>query len=452
MTEAKFPSFAFADGVLHVSIPLSKMRLQWKPRPLAEELYVGRRKWQRFWPEFRILHPPEEQKRKPARVVDIHLDASAKELARQKDMAFDAFRQEIEPEIVRIAEPFGSHQWALMTFMHEDEWAMDLARGNPVLAYALANNSLFRRTPTDVAAVQARWHCHRKQRELLEWLGFPGTNKVARLLREIPPEAVSPAILQRLAHAVKSDKRVMELLAHLPRITAAALDLATTLKFLDLITPKLLKEVSEKPEVHGEAAVGDIILQGLLVMEMMRSKSTPKPFTSMAQVVRFREEAETELTAYRQRQEVAREQARRATAAGRARRRRQDAKLHQEACARALGQATRINSTTTRFPSPPLPGTQNIVPLTSAKQMQEESNEQHHCVWSYADRVKGGNFYVYKILAPERATLSICRGPWGWQIAELKADHNRSVSSITVGVVERWLEEFRRQASGECKS
>lgn len=436
------PNFSFADGVLHIEIPRAKMRFQWHPEPKAEEFAVGSRRWKPFWPDFRLIVPERPAEGLAGHTVDIRINESDPAAVEQKAEALTQFKQALPDEIVQIAGPFGSHQWALMTFMHEDEWAMDLARGNPVLAYALANNSQFRGTSPDIAAVQARWHCHRKQRALLEWLGFPGTDKVAKLLRKIPPEAVTPVTLHRLTHALKSDERVLGLLSHVPRITSTVLDLATTLKYLDLITPKLLMEIAEKPEVEGETAVSDMILEGLLVMEKIKPKATLLPFTGMAQVVRFREEAEVEVAAYRQRQAAARQQARRAAAAERARRRRQEAMEYEQACQRA-------DLLSARFPKPPLPGTQDIVPLTSAKQLREESDEQHHCVWMYADQVRKGGYFVYRILEPERATLSIYRGPNGWQKGELKAAHNRRVSSITVRVIDQWLAQFRQQASGE---
>ncbi len=429
MSEAKSPSFAFSGGMLHVNVPRSQMRLQWKPKPHAEELYVGHRKWRALWPEFRILRPPENQKRKPARAVEIQMEASARELARQKAEALGAFREEIEPEIVRIAEPFGSHQWALMTFMQGDEWATELARGNPVLAYALANNSLFRGTPTDAAAVQARWHCHRKQRELLEWLGLPSSEPFVKLLRKIPAESVSPSILRRMGFAMKSDNRVLEYLSHVPAINSAVLEMATTVKYLDLLTPKLLAEVSESTETPGEDSVGDMILGGMTIMEKTAPNQRIKPFSSIQQIRRFRDRADAEFLAHMQRLEVARQEA--IAAAGRERR-------------RYAAEAARQRKLDAQpFPYPPIPGTDSIIPLTDSEQLVQEGRELVNCVSAYAPAIRCGSLFIYKVLKPERATLSIMRGSHGcWRLRELKTFQNARVQDRTLRHVQAWLETF----------
>jgi hypothetical protein len=168
------PAYSFADGVLKIDVPLAKTRLRWRPEPQAEELVPGWRKWRDYRPAFRVLRPPETQGKKAAFVLDVQADVATNEIAEQKSAAFASFREEIPEEITRVVDPFGSHQWALMVLIRQEPWAMDLAMSNPVLAYALASSDQFRGTPPEAAAVQARWYCHRKQRDLLEWLGFPG--------------------------------------------------------------------------------------------------------------------------------------------------------------------------------------------------------------------------------------------------------------------------------------
>jgi hypothetical protein len=92
------------------------------------------------------------------------------------------------------------------------------------------------------------------------------------------------------------------------------------------------------------------------------------------------------------------------------------------------------------FPQPPLPGTADIVPLTSEAFLLAEGRGQHNCVGSYCNKVRGGSTYIYKVLRPQRATLSIVRGADGaWRIDELKAAHNVSVRRETRAAVSRWL-------------
>jgi hypothetical protein len=70
------------------------------------------------------------------------------------------------------------------------------------------------------------------------------------------------------------------------------------------------------------------------------------------------------------------------------------------------------------FFSPPLPGIPGkIEPIASASELVDEGEEQGNCVASYAARVRSGNTFIYRVLHPERAILSVIqRSPWSdWE-------------------------------------
>jgi len=97
-----------------------------------------------------------------------------------------------------------------------------------------------------------------------------------------------------------------------------------------------------------------------------------------------------------------------------------------------------------RFPPPPVSGTDSIVPLRAPQALVDEGRKQHNCVAGYAERVAGGDTYIYRVLAPQRATLSLVR--WsggGWQIGELLRAGNYPVSAATRRSVREWLENSR---------
>lgn len=57
------------------------------------------------------------------------------------------------------------------------------------------------------------------------------------------------------------------------------------------------------------------------------------------------------------------------------------------------------------FPSPPLADSKNIVALTSTAELLAESKALQHDLITFAEGICAGNYYAYKILKPERATL-----------------------------------------------
>jgi hypothetical protein len=93
------------------------------------------------------------------------------------------------------------------------------------------------------------------------------------------------------------------------------------------------------------------------------------------------------------------------------------------------------------YPPPPLEGNANIIPLINPKQLYDESIQQCHCVFSYHHLIKEGEYYVYSILCPERATLGIRFSNYDSRVQfdQLVLAHNEEVSENTKEYVMAWL-------------
>lgn len=92
------------------------------------------------------------------------------------------------------------------------------------------------------------------------------------------------------------------------------------------------------------------------------------------------------------------------------------------------------------FPPPPFPGTENLVPITTADDLLEEGRRQRNCVGAYAGRVRRGRCYIYRLLAPKRATVEIVLRKNGWRLGEIKAAENQPVRPSTEDFVRGWLD------------
>ena len=93
------------------------------------------------------------------------------------------------------------------------------------------------------------------------------------------------------------------------------------------------------------------------------------------------------------------------------------------------------------FPEPPLEGTPTIQPILDAEGLIAEGKQQSNRVGCYANLVRAGQTFIYKVLAPERATLSIVMGPGGqWVIGQLELRGNWACSDTTRKHVTDWLE------------
>ena len=75
----------------------------------------------------------------------------------------------------------------------------------------------------------------------------------------------------------------------------------------------------------------------------------------------------------------------------------------------------------------------------------DEGEAQGNCVASYAPRVRDGRTFIYRVLHPERATLSLVRtSPFTeWKIGELEGRYNTDTSQETEDFVQAWLDRHR---------
>ena len=385
---ATIPQFGFHDGVLSIRAPEGDMRIRWRPKPSAEWKLPGRG-WVEFWPEFRLLRPAS------AGLAD---DDS-------KRQAYEAFRAEIPELLVSVVEPFGSHQWSLLKLLGERPDAVDLARANPVLAYALANNYQFRRVRQETAATQAIWYCGRKQRVILQWLGFPGTPAAVRLLHKVVPEAAAPTYLRLLRNALAGTDTVSRLLAHQRRITVGVIFLVCQAPLVPYVTPKLLAEVAERDEEIAAAPTADALSSVLAMLLEMRGEHRLRPFSGIGKLAEVHRDVLLEYQAHK-----------------------------------ARGAPPAARKTRRAFGPPPIPGNEQIVPIVCGEELELEGRTQRNCVASYERLIREGGPYVYKVLHPQRATLAISLGPDGcWRRCELKAKANAPVRQETVRLVDRWL-------------
>ena len=75
--------------------------------------------------------------------------------------------------------------------------------------------------------------------------------------------------------------------------------------------------------------------------------------------------------------------------------------------------------------------------------LREEGELQSNCVGSYTGAIRARTTFIYRVLTPERATLSIVRGnDRDWKIGQLKCRANAQASAITRLAVQDWLDQY----------
>jgi len=297
----------------------------------------------------------------------------------------------------RVGE-FPSRQWHMAVLLLRCPGAWDLVRANPAMAFCLASNWVFRSPkPTQPLRDARRWIC-RRQRDIAGWLGFPATERTVNLLRKIPPDACDITTLLKFRHTLRQTL-VADTLSHLPRLTATVLCVVTDPRLRPLVSPRLLRELSDSIVEWGVVSSRVSMLRDTIAMAAALLPPRPLPvFTSLAQLTR-----------------------------------------HHDQLADELNLRAPPAQEPVELPPPPIPGNETIVPLTSPAMLAEEGREQQNCVAVYSRIVANGSQYIYRVLAPERATLQILRTPEGWQVGELSGPRNHPVSRETEIAVMRWV-------------
>ena len=351
------------------------------------------------WPTIKaVAHSPAGQRRsRQAPHVDLRDADTQPALAR--------YLETIPPEVVATVCRFPDHHWALLMLVARcgDE-ALDLLVANPGLGYMLANNQAFNRVHLTSPMVAARLllGLGRRQREILDWLKFPASETVRRIVRKIDHSALGVASLRALrGHLAAPACR--KRLAHLPRITRTVMQIAAN-GASPHVSPALLRQIAD-----GAVA---------------RAASLPRLLTDTLRMWRMAR-PDVPLPTFHSARRIADEHHRLATGVN----------------------WTELEALQGDLPAPPLAGTDSIVPITSTAMLCDEGTAQRNCVASCAAQIRRKRLFVYRVLAPSRATLSISKRAGRWRIDQLEAADNVAAPRATRAAVQAWLRDAEAAAS-----
>lgn len=97
---------------------------------------------------------------------------------------------------------------------------------------------------------------------------------------------------------------------------------------------------------------------------------------------------------------------------------------------------------TDQYPAIPIPDTQHCIQLNSFSSLFIESHAQHHCGLTYRSDIAEGEYALFKVLAPERATLGVKWNPKTrrYQFDQLVGKDNAKVAMATRRQIKRWVQ------------
>ncbi len=420
--QRKATGYSFTNGSLCIVRDSLEVRITGWPVPQSVMrrgtlVHSPQAKWDPFIPEFRLVHPyragkkQSERKRKDKDQLSFDFfDATyapgkvePATPAQRKKRALDQFRFSLPKPVAHVIEPFRTHQWPLLTFLACDEGALDLASNNPALAFFLAQ-----RLRCNRELIESLGCSQMRQRELLDVLGLPSSSNAVKLFRKISPSSLNGDNWQSIIDLLKVELGSRKpRLNHLPSINSGVVEILLDSSAADAALPSLLMEVAKDRSENYRGRIVHLITSTLRMQDEMRVRKKCDRFASVERLRTVHDEVSEH---YRRR-------------------------------ASQLTEASQHESD--HFRNPPIPGIAGkIEPVTSAAQLVDEGEAQGNCVASYASKVRDGNIFIYRILFPERSTLSIVRKSAfsSWRIGELEGRYNTDASPETEDFVQAWLD------------
>lgn len=91
------------------------------------------------------------------------------------------------------------------------------------------------------------------------------------------------------------------------------------------------------------------------------------------------------------------------------------------------------------YPQPPITPLEGIEPLASWLELLEEGATMRHCVGSYDMAVAWGEVFIYRMVWPERLTISLEYRNNTWVVGEVRASCNANPSPAALERVRRWV-------------
>ena len=312
------------------------------------------------------------------------------------------------PEDVRnLVSPFHNRQFHLLSFLSRcGSAATDLAVSNPALAYMLSNNWVFHKPAVQrpLRSARALLSPGKTQRQILEWLHFPGTKNVQKILAKVLPKSLHIPRLLYLRQALENEQ-MRKKLSHLHRLNSGVLRIITCPQLHPIADFSLLEEISHL-RYEDEWPFNSRILEDC--QTMFNGLYPNKKFPPQRSLKQLRE-------------------------------------LH-DSLTNDMYHTSVVKNTD--FPPPPLRGTSTIKPLTSYPQILKEAETMHNCLASYVEQVLIlKDIYFYKVLKPERCTLALRRQKGKWVLSELKSAFNKTPSRDAFNVVMNWLGDEAWMAS-----
>jgi hypothetical protein len=301
--------------------------------------------------------------------------------------------------------------WNICAFYARCPGAAGLMKISPAIGFMLSNFPVFRPKLTK------KWDAVRRimkkpSRKILTWLGWPGSEAVAKTLSKIQYPACDKGSLLILRAILEGNPELIKPMSHLKSINAASLWFICSRKHRPHASWRFINELGLMDggmDIFENRAYD---IQRMFIDTLSMEKAllvSSGPIQSLAHL----------------------------------------RKRHQHAIDEVNRHEISELEKSRDFPASPVPvplpaDDFEIYPLDSPLKLFIEAKEQHNCVFScYRESIEkaAGNIYIYSMKKPERATVKIAFDHIKGRFLpdEVKGPFNKPVSEDTLSKIIGWL-------------
>lgn len=318
----------------------------------------------------------------------------------------EAYLRVIPAQVLRVVTPFSGCHFALLQRISQHPEIMELLETNPLMGFMVATHRLWRAGPAGPSELKTVLG-HRR-RHILEWLGFDApTEAMVGVVSRVVHRACTEPVIRKLREALRQPGTVRRL-GFLTRINAGVVDIAADADLLGMVTNKFLACVGNSKHEDGEANTASRLASFAKLERDYGPPGQKRVFTKPAELYAALEDYDP------------------------------------------WDLLDALEAANVPFPEPPLPDTAAIRAIRTPEEALNEGDSQDNCAGVLLCALAGGRAFMYRVLAPERATLLICKSRGRWVIDEIEAAENEPVSPETSAAVEEWLRLQNGGASVQC--
>lgn len=304
----------------------------------------------------------------------------------------------IPAPVRKLIVDFRSRHWHLLSLAARcGTAALDLLQSSPALAFMLASNWVYHKPAVQRPLRSARTLLKqgKNQKDILRWLRFPPTKSSRHVLSRVVKQSIDVTRLLYLRDAMQDPVR-MKSLRHHQRLNAGALRILTDADLISHTIFSLIEEIAHNRREDSAPHSAYELRDSINMFQRIYPRQKLPVFSSCARL----------------------------------------SQVHNELIQRFHD----LPPENLVFPKPPLGGNEKIIPILNAQELWQEGVDMNHCVSSYSRQIAiDKNVFIYKVLGPERCTLSIRKSGKSWRIDQLKKSSNRHAADSTILLVKSWL-------------